>query len=257
MSRRGMVFMLSVAVASGLVAAGGIYQRLVGRGSSLARSPGSVPMVVARTTLTRGTLLSADHLEVVTLPRDTVPAGTVSDPRALFGRVVKEQIPYGSPVLEASLVPAARRSLVTASLAPGYRAVGVFIDSRGGVQQVLQAGDRVDVVVTMDDDEGVSSSKILLQDIEVLRVPDGSNSASRSEGIPVTLAVTPQDAERLSLAMHIGTMQLLVRSYADEQVASTSGVTRDTLLPEAEPSASYRVVEVIKGMDRTRQRFRE
>jgi pilus assembly protein CpaB len=256
--------MLTLAVASGLVTAVGIYQRLMTpRMTSMARTKQSVPVVVARMPLARGIVLTDSHLETIMMLRAQTPSGTFTDPQSLIGRLVKEPIAQRGPILETSLAPVGHRPL---HLAKGYRAVGVSVDARGGIQRFLESGDHVDVVVTMDDEEGVTSSRVILQDIEVLAVPERSDPNMREGGsneqVPVTLAVTPPDAEALSLAMHIGTIQLLFRGYADEQVAQTSGVTRDTLLPRVAASMAvnpmtYRVVEVIRGQDRVRQRFRE
>ena len=275
MSKRGLALMLTLAVASGLVTATGIYQRLMApRMTSMAKTKQSVPVVVARMPLIRGTVLTGSHLETVMMLRTQAPPGTFTDPQLLIGRLVKEPIAQRDAVLETSLAPVGHRPL---HLAKGYRAVGVSVDARGGIQRFLKSGDHVDIVVTMDDEEGMTSSKMILQDIEVLAVPELSDANMREGGsgekVPVTVAVTPPDAETLSLAMHIGTIQLLFRGYADDQVAQTSGVTRDTLLPRdgmlqksagmgtaasmAVNPMTYRVVEVIRGQERVRQRFRE
>ena len=193
-------------------------------------------------------------------------------PRSLVGRIVKEEILAGKPVLEESLVPPDRAPLFSEVVPPGYRAIGVMVDGHGDSDRLMRSRDRVDVVVTMEDENGVPSSKILLQDVEILSMPDQSSvgqavrPGANSDHLPVTLAVTPAEGEKLSLAMHIGTIQLLVRGHDDADTARTSGVTKDTLLPhdgassanaQGEPATTYRTVEIIKGQERHRERFRE
>ncbi len=248
MSRRGIALMVTVAMVSGLVVAGGLYQRLVHPRRAHAGPP--VTVVVASSTLARGTVLRETHLELATRPRDEVASGAASNVQALLGRIVADQVPTGTPIVESLLVPA-RHSPVLATAVPlGYRAFGISIDARGGIQQFLQPGNHVDVVVTMEDAEGSTSAKVLLQDVEVLAVSDSAESRVRQggvESVPVILAVTPRDGEKLSLAMQVGTIQLLVRGYADDQPAQTAGVSKETLLPAA--------VELIKGQQRRRQQF--
>ena len=275
MSKRAVRLMFVVAVVSGLLVALGIYRLVAPRQMFEKMAQRATPAVVARGPISRGTVLAAEHVQLTTRPRKDVPFGAFNDLQPLMGRVAKHDIQEGQLILEGSLVPSGQTPLLGAIVPSGYRAIGVFVDARGGIQKFLRAGDHVDVVVTMDTEEEVSSSKVLLQDIEVLAVPesersqDGSvNPLSGEATIPVTLAVTLRDAEKLALAMHVGSVQLLGRAYDDNQLARTSGVTKDTLLPtdgvsaaqvskSPESSATYRSVELIKGQERSRQRFRE
>jgi len=258
--------MVTIAAVSGLVAAVGIYHRLVASRGAADR-PGAahgVVIVVAKSGLPRGTVLGSEHLASAARTPDEMPTGVFTEPRLLLGRITKDHVRAGEPILESSLIPASGRQPLTSSLPPGYRAVGVFVDPRGGIQRVLQPGHHVDVVVTMDDEDGIASSRLLVQDVEVLAVPDAADATTRfgassaSSGLPVTLAVTPAAAEQLALAMHIGTIHLLVRNYADDALTQTFGVTEDFLMPQAagqDPATAYRVVEVLKGQERFRQRF--
>jgi pilus assembly protein CpaB len=50
----------------------------------------------------------------------------------------------------------------------------------------------------------------------------------------VTLEVEPQQAEKIDLARHIGTLSLVLRNPLDQRTISTSGAYREALLPEDE-----------------------
>ncbi len=276
MSKQSTRIMLATAIAAGLLVAIALNRMLTSQPRAEAQGPHDSALIVARGALARGAVLTLNDVSVHTMPASEVPADAFSRPQQVVGRVVKQPIPEGEPILDSALLGAQRTSLLDQRLLEGYRAIGVFIDSRGGIQRFLHPGDRVDVVVTTDAAGIGSSSKLLLQDVEILELPGadagGKESSSTAESVPVVLAVTPWDAEKLALAMQIGSIQLLARGGADRSLSQTSGVTPDTLLPvhtalpshlasgvgttnEPEGSATYRPVEVIKGQERFRERF--
>jgi pilus assembly protein CpaB len=251
--------MVFIALACALITANGVYRFLTGAGTVEAQTPPEVSVVTAAADLPRGAVLKTGHLATMQQLADQAPAGAFRSTALVVGRTVRHPIAAGAPVTEAALT--APGSLLETRLPAGYRAVGVFVDGRGGLQKYLQAGDRVDVVVTTEQTEGGSAAKVLLQDIEILEIPQRENASTYEEAntwMSVVLAVTPADAERLTLGMSVGTIQLLGRAAHDTGHESTSGVTRDTLLPQPEggaDGATYRSVEVIKGQSRTQERF--
>jgi pilus assembly protein CpaB len=266
-----MVLMITLAAVSGLVAAGGMYQHVLQvRGDA---PGGGVRVAVARRDLPRGTRLTLEALDTARMSLKELPPGTFSDPRTLVGRLLADSLPQGAPVREDALMPLAAHPPLMTAVPPGYRAVGVFVDGRGGLHRFLQPGDRVDVVVAVasQPNADTAAARILVQDVQILNVPESRELELRpgATGIPVTLAVTPADAEKLALAMQVGAINLLLRGLADERMIQTSGVTQDTLLPRQGPhvlsaerpsadrTLTFRAVEVIKGRERQQQRFSE
>jgi pilus assembly protein CpaB len=251
--------MVVIAAVCAVVTAGGLYRFLSGVTPTEAQAQTPQTLVVAASNLPRGAVVKPDQLRLVD-QTGPMPAGAFRTVSPVIGRTVKQSIRSGSMVTEDAL--ASSGSLLEARLAPGFRAVGVFVDGRGGLQNYLQAGDRVDVVVTTEQEQSGSASKVVLQDIEILEIPKRESTSTYEEAnawMSVVLAVTPRDAERLALAMHVGSIQLLGRGSHDTRMQTTSGVTRDTLLPdpgfEGSAGASYQSVEIIKGQSRTQERF--
>jgi Flp pilus assembly protein CpaB len=75
-------------------------------------------------------------------------------------------------------------------------------------------------------------TRTVLQNVEVLAVQTALES-TRDEpqrADVITLLVSPSDAERLAAAIRIGTLQLAMRSYGDQQAISTQGVSSRELL---------------------------
>ncbi len=92
---------------------------------------------------------------------------------------------------------------------------------------------RVDVLVTSAGGEGAGDrTRIVLQNVEVVAVQTvleaTGNEPQRAE--VVTLLVTPTDAERLAAAIRLGTLQLAMRNYADQQAIWTPGIDSRELL---------------------------
>jgi pilus assembly protein CpaB len=126
--------------------------------------------------------------------------------------------------------------------------------------------DRVDVIVTTtppgNGGQENRIAKIVLQNKRVLSV---AQSTEQKDGKPqlarsITLEVTPEDAEKLSLASQDGQIALALRGLGDESQANTAGARKGDLLAAvavkkvggrtvARAPEKYRV-EVIQGNDR-------
>jgi pilus assembly protein CpaB len=98
----------------------------------------------------------------------------------------------------------------------------------------VQPHSRVDIVSIIRRNEAETISKILLQNILVLAV---DQTAVRSEdgkaaAIPntVTVQVTPEQAEKLSMAQELGTLRLSLRPFGDEENVTTRGSTPKQIL---------------------------
>jgi pilus assembly protein CpaB len=130
---------------------------------------------------------------------------------------------------------------MAALLDEGLRAMAVQVNSVVGVAGFVQPGDYVDVITTMRpdgetkdvlDNDAASISKIILQNIKVLAV--GTHLATEGrEPVKVkvvTLAVTPDQSEKLALGSQYGKIQLTIRSRIDQEEEATAGVTPLVLL---------------------------
>jgi pilus assembly protein CpaB len=96
--------------------------------------------------------------------------------------------------------------------------------------------DRVDVIVTTtppgNDNRDARLSKIVLQNKRVLSV---AQSTEQKDGKPqvarsITLEVSPEEAEKLSLAYQEGPIVLALRGVGDETEPATIGSNKNDLL---------------------------
>lgn len=154
---------------------------------------------------------------------------------ALEGRLARN-IAKGEPVMKSALLGQSKGNFVSASLEPGMRAMAIEVKAHSMVAGFVGPGDYVDVILTYkenvrvaDEDPNIqnaielnldnTATETILQNVKVLAV---DQSAERPEedkikpGKTVTLAVSAQDAERLTLAADVGSLNLVLRGVGDD-----------------------------------------
>jgi pilus assembly protein CpaB len=196
-----------------------------------------VPVVVASKDVPSAVALSADHLKVRQWPSDSALAGKFSRLEDVTSRVTAIPLAAGEPVLESKLAPEGVIPGLTALLSVDKRAMTVKVDEASGVAGFLNPDNRVDVVVTVDkgDFNKDPISKLVLQNLRVLGTGQRIEKrlGEKPQVVPtVTLEVTPEEGERLALAIREGNISLVLRNQQDERVVQTAGARTSTLLQE-------------------------
>jgi pilus assembly protein CpaB len=116
------------------------------------------------------------------------------------------------------------------------RAMAVRINDVAGISGLVQPNSRVDVLVTIADPvTGRQQAKLFMENMRVLSV--GTEIQRDAAGKPnaagtATLAVTPDEAERLAIAMNTGSIQLVLRGYGDPAAISTTGANSADVLSQ-------------------------
>lgn len=190
----------------------------------------AVPVVAAATDLIWGTKLTKEMLVTVPFLKESLPAGYLSDPASLVGRVLVSPLKEREPVLESRLAPEdVTMGGVSALIKPGMRAVAVKGDKVIGISGFIQPGNSVDVLVTMRDPATKNEvTKMVLSNVLVLAT--GTEIEDRRDGAPrpvdvYTLEVDPEQAERLALASAEGKLQFALRNITDQETVLTRGAT--------------------------------
>jgi pilus assembly protein CpaB len=121
-----------------------------------AQTPASVdvPVVVATTDIALGTQVTADMVSTSTKPQ-AESTGTYQNPDDVVGKVVRQPIVSGA-VLTTDDFSTATVQDVTGSLPAGMRAIAIPLDKVDSVGALLQPGDRVDVLLSMEDLDGLN-----------------------------------------------------------------------------------------------------
>jgi pilus assembly protein CpaB len=236
MNRTRILVVAGIALALALLASVGTYRFLSGshRGAELARLQ-TVGIVVALVEIPLGSTINPNQVAVSAWPKDNYPKEALADPKIAVGRVALRDFFPGEPVVESKLVPLNKATgLLSLKVPPGMRAFSVKVNEVVGVGGFLVPDSRVDVIVTtspFQKDQGLIS-KIVLEDVRVLAA---GQAIEQKDNKPVTvntvtLAVTPEEAEKLALASNDGNIQLILRGFADTEKVMTGGVDKARLL---------------------------
>jgi len=234
---RGGVVALMLALVFGL--AGGamtlMYLKQKEAQASLPGLDSSVPVVVATTDLTFGTVIRAEHLQTVRYPEESVPEGAFSDPDSLIGQTTKVFVTTKEPILGTKLSSIGGGLSIRIPLS--MRATSMNVNVVSGVSGFVIPGDRVDVVAVIDKAGQVNQAvtKTILQNVEVLA--SGQKTEVKGDNPvkvqSVTLIVDPEGAEKLALALHEGKLHLVLRNPADQGVADVRSISTSEMTGEA------------------------
>jgi pilus assembly protein CpaB len=166
-------------------------------------------------------------VKMVKTPTEAFPKGAFSKVEEVIDRPVVNNVLMDEPLMEGRL--AARGSgLGLAPIIPvGMRAVSVRVNDVAGVAGFVLPGMRVDVLVTGRPPQADGTiTATCLQNILVLSAGQTIQPDARGQAIQaptVTLLVTPEQAETLTLANNEGHIQLVLRNSGDQAVAQTPG----------------------------------
>ena len=217
-----------------------------------------LPVVAAANDLHWGVKLLPENLDVIHLPEKSLSAGHYTSIEEIEGRVLKTSLVINEPVLESKLAPEGSKAGLYGVIEDEKRAMSVKVNEVIGVAGFVYPGSNVDVLVTIDQKTGKGPiSKIVLQDIPVLAAGT-QMEVKEGESVPVkvvTLEVTPEEAEKLAMAVTKGKIRLALRRAGDNKTAVTRGITTGDLISRTEKGASRRIGVVIKGSDVSTQSF--
>ena len=193
-------------------------------------------VVVASRDLVFGTQLKEGMLEVIDWPASGTLKEPVTDPKAIYQRIINTQIMRGEPVLNSKLAAQGEKAGLSALLHEGSRAVTVRVNEIVGVAGFALPGNYVDVMVHATDKTNRPISKIVLERILVLALAQDASTGETKPRVvnAVTLEVTPQQAEQIDLARSVGSLSLVLRSQVDTGRVSTTGVRMDDLFKQGE-----------------------
>jgi pilus assembly protein CpaB len=237
MNRTRIFVAIGVAVLLALLASIGAF-KFLSTSSRMAEQSRlqTVGIVVAVVDIPLGSTINPNQVAVSAWPKDNYPKDALADQKVAVGRVALRDFFRGEPVVESKLVPLNKSAgLLSLKIPPGMRAFSVKVNEVVGVGGFIVPESRVDVVVTTSPSGKAQQekvSKIVLEDAQVLAA---GQVIEQKENKPVTvntvtLALLPEEAEKLALASNDGIIQLVMRNFADNAVVTTGGIDKGRLL---------------------------
>ncbi len=190
-------------------------------------------VVVAMVDIPQRVVVRGNMVKVIRVPQGVRHHSATYNLTAVIGRVTTSPVLAGEQVLLTRLHGSGQDTGLAFDLAAGYRAVSVHINERIAVAYLLRPGDSVDVVVSYESTtgQGEPQSIIMLQNIQVLAVGQEvrHGAPAPAEAKTLTLAVSPEQAERLVWAEDYGSIRLLLRPVTDSRHVNTAGATPRTV----------------------------
>ncbi|MCS7025194.1 MAG: Flp pilus assembly protein CpaB [Bryobacteraceae bacterium] len=184
-------------------------------------------LVVAAKPLSVGITVKPADVKVTKVAADQFPKGGFSKVEEVIDRPVISNILLDEPLLEGRLATRGSGLGIAPIIPVGMRAVTVRVNDVVGVAGFVMPGMRVDVLVTgrPPGQDGTVTTTVL-QNILVLTAGTTTQPDARGQAINapnVTLLVTPEQAEILTLASNEGRIQLVLRNGADQAIERTPG----------------------------------
>lgn len=246
---RRFVLVLGVSLVFALVVSSIFYQMTMRASAPPSPSTERVELkdiVVAAKPLTVGGTIKPGDVKIAKVTASQFPRGAFSNVEEVMDRPLTSNILLDEPIQEGRL--AARGSgLGIAPIIPvGMRAVTVRVTEVVGVAGFVLPGMRVDILLTGKPPDGSDVvTTTVLQNITVLSAgqtyqPDAKGQAINAS--TVTLLVSPDQAETLTLASQEGRIQLVLRNGSDHNIEKTPGREVRELFGARRPGSSKRPI---------------
>jgi len=230
MRSRSMV-LLGLALGCGLVASIGISQVMERRDAGEAPVGEMEPIFVASSEIHYNDLLTPENVRIEEWPKGKVPPGAVTKIEEFQGQRSAHKLFAGEPILTGKLMGndgsgAARK------IPKGFLVVSVSVDAVTGASSLIEPDDRVDVLLYMPrrPEMGIddTTTKTILHDVRIFAVDTqferqhGNGTEKIAAAKTVSLLVTPDQAEKVTLATGMGQIRLVMRSPDDDSLSAES-----------------------------------
>jgi pilus assembly protein CpaB len=216
MNRTRLLMIGFVALALGAFVSFVVYKNLQSRTAGPSE-PGIDVAVAARDIEVGAKLADADIL-LVKIPASSVPPNAYHKKSSIIGRGVVLPIAKGDYLLPGKLAAENAGSGLPSLIPPGMRAVSVKVNEVVSVAGFVQPGTHVDVLLTGNPSGSGTQTTTVLENVSVIAAGQKleRNASGEAQNVPViTLLVSPDDAQKLTLAQSQGRIQLALRNPVD------------------------------------------
>lgn len=253
MNRSRLLFIGFVALALGAFVSFVVYKNVLSR-SGAGNEPGA-DVIVAANDMQVGAKLQDGDIRMVKVPASVVPPTSFRSRSQIVGRGVILPIQRGEFILPSKLAAENAGSGLPALIPPGMRAVSVRVNEVVAVAGFVVPGTRVDVLLTgnpMGANEPQTTT--VLENVAVIAAGQRleRNAAGEPQSTPViTLLVSPDDAQKLTLASSQGHIQLSLRNPVDTKKVDIASMKATGLyknvIPVAVPTPHPKAVRTTKA----------
>jgi len=225
-----------------------LFSYLSSREKALLEMATPIQVLVANRDIPEGMRIDADMLETVKIPQKFVQPGSFNEPKQIINRNINMPVLKGTQILE-SMFASSEAESIASKIPADKRAFSIFVTDVTAVGELIQPGDMVDVMVTVEagsfqDGRGVSEeiiTRTVLENILVLAVnhqsskrrslsageagqesagnvyknDQGQMGQKREPFKTLTVSLSPREVQILNLSQEIGTLSAALRSSWD------------------------------------------
>jgi pilus assembly protein CpaB len=240
MNRSRLLMIGGLALAVGLLVSFTVFNKL--KSLTGGNNERMVSVVVAANDIQIGSKLTDHDVTLAAFPIASVPQGAYSRVGQVRQRGVILPITKGDFVLPDKLAAEDAGSGLPSMIPQGMRAVSVRVNDVVSVAGFVQPGTRVDVLATgLPGSGNDAQTNTVLENVAVIAVGrsllDRVMSSDIQNAAVITLLVSPDDAQKLTLASQEGRIQLALRNPLDTRKESIAPTRASALSPSAQAAA--------------------
>src|ERR1700727_1142254 len=240
MNRTRLLMIGVLALALGAFVSLLVYKNLQGKRSTN-NEPGA-DVVVAADDIQVGARVAERDIRIARFPASGLPTGFFSKRSQVLDRGVIIPITKGEFILSSKLAPENAGAGLPSLIPTGMRAVSVRVNEVVSVAGFVGPGTRVDVLLTgTPNGSSENQTTTVLQNVAVIAAGQRleRNASGEAQTTPViTLLVSPDDAERLTLASSEGRIQLALRNPLDTRHDGVAPANAKGLYQGGTPAAA-------------------
>ena len=247
------------AVISGILAVILVFFYLTEKNRSIRQKSSLTEVVVAGKNIASGIRIEEDMIEIKKVPAEFIQPGALNSRKEVIGQLSLIPLAAGEQIIANKI--AKTGTSITSAISIGKRGVTISVDRVSGMIALLQPGDYVDILATIDGAEGKVYTATVLQNVRVIAIGENfirgeKKKSNFNEEIignlsdTVTLALSPSETEVIAFAENRGKLKLVLRTVGDNEIVSTSTTSFGNVLKAShQPKESKQLpaIEIIRG----------
>ncbi|MDV3426239.1 MAG: Flp pilus assembly protein CpaB [Bacillota bacterium] len=193
-----------------------------------------VQVAVLKQDIKKDQKVTADMLEIKSYSSNSVLPGAIKNIKDIDGNYALVDMKTGEQLFEDRFTNQAKeKDVLTRKIKEGNRAISIAVSYVQSVSTIIEPEDYVDVISSVKNSSGASTTTTLLQNIRVLAVGEkltklstaasasntaqGTASGSQAKYTSITLELNPKQAEQITNAEANGDLVFDLRSSLEQK----------------------------------------
>lgn len=228
------------------------------------KKPEKTMVLIAPTTLQPGEIISVDKLVwkewfIQSVSKQYITKDHKQELKEIDGAVVRHPIFGGEPVSLNNIIKMDGKSILSAAIRPGMRAVSVPYSKISNTPAFVSPGDIVDVVIPRRAQSKIYDENLIgqtiIRGVRVLAVDNVLQRTSEKKDLlsprTMTLEVTADQAEDLAASIPEGQIVISMQSMFRGQDIYSERYPKSENLRSSSGDSPNRVIALFRGSDRS------